>query len=70
MLKNKSEVAVEFTEFFAFAETQTGNRVKLHRSDWGREYKFRKMTFATDVNTYHKSIQVATSIYTGDKPLL
>uniref|UniRef100_A0AAV1VMH0 Integrase catalytic domain-containing protein n=1 Tax=Peronospora matthiolae TaxID=2874970 RepID=A0AAV1VMH0_9STRA len=37
-LKNKSEVATKFAEFVAWAETQTGKRVKLLRCDNGDEY--------------------------------
>uniref|UniRef100_A0AAV1TWV2 Integrase catalytic domain-containing protein n=1 Tax=Peronospora matthiolae TaxID=2874970 RepID=A0AAV1TWV2_9STRA len=44
LLKNNSEVASKFAEFVAFAETQTGNRVKLLRSDNGGEYKSHEMT--------------------------
>ncbi|KAG4037393.1 Retrovirus-related Pol polyprotein from transposon TNT 1-94 [Phytophthora cactorum] len=38
LLRNKSEVAAKFAEFVAFAETQTGKRVKTLRSDNGGEY--------------------------------
>ncbi|CAH0473643.1 unnamed protein product [Peronospora belbahrii] len=38
LLRNKSEVAAKFAEFVAFAETQTGKRVKVLRSDNGGEY--------------------------------
>ena len=38
LLKNKSEVATKFAEFVAWAETQTGKRVKTLRSDNGGEY--------------------------------
>ena len=38
LLKNKSEVAIKFEEFVAWAETQTGKRVKLFRCDNGGEY--------------------------------
>uniref|UniRef100_A0AAV1UYL3 Uncharacterized protein n=1 Tax=Peronospora matthiolae TaxID=2874970 RepID=A0AAV1UYL3_9STRA len=44
LLKNKSEVASKFAEFVVFAETQTGNRVKLLRSDNGGDYKSHEMT--------------------------
>uniref|UniRef100_A0AAV1UXI3 Integrase catalytic domain-containing protein n=1 Tax=Peronospora matthiolae TaxID=2874970 RepID=A0AAV1UXI3_9STRA len=44
LLENKSEVASKFAKFVAFAETQTGNRVKVLRSDKGGEYKSREMT--------------------------
>ena len=44
LLRNKSEVVAKFADFIAFAETQTGNRVKLLRSDNGGEYKSREMT--------------------------
>ena len=44
LLKNKSEMAAKFAEFVAFAETQTGNRVKLLCIDNGAEYKSRGMT--------------------------
>uniref|UniRef100_A0AAV1UA25 Integrase catalytic domain-containing protein n=1 Tax=Peronospora matthiolae TaxID=2874970 RepID=A0AAV1UA25_9STRA len=44
LLKNKSKVASEFAEFVAFAETQTGNRFKLLRSNNGGEYKSDEMT--------------------------
>ncbi|POM66197.1 Putative retroelement, partial [Phytophthora palmivora] len=48
LLRNKSEVAAKFAEFVAFAETQTGGRVKTLRvkqlrSDNGGEYKSREM---------------------------
>ncbi|POM79706.1 Integrase catalytic core protein [Phytophthora palmivora] len=48
LLRNKSEVAAKFAEFVAFAETQTGGRVrtlrvKQLRSDNGGEYKSREM---------------------------
>uniref|UniRef100_H3H9D7 Integrase catalytic domain-containing protein n=1 Tax=Phytophthora ramorum TaxID=164328 RepID=H3H9D7_PHYRM len=38
LLRNKSEVAAKFAEFVAFAETQTGKRVKTLRNDNGGEY--------------------------------
>ena len=37
LLTNKSEGATKFAEFVAIAETQTGNRYKLFRSDNGGE---------------------------------
>ncbi|GMF62517.1 unnamed protein product [Phytophthora fragariaefolia] len=48
LLRNESEVAAKFAEFVAFAETQTGSRVrtlrvKQLRSDNGGEYKSRAM---------------------------
>ncbi|GMG18162.1 unnamed protein product [Phytophthora fragariaefolia] len=48
LLRYKSEVAAKFAEFVAFAETQTGSRVrtlrvKQLRSDNGGEYKSREM---------------------------
>ena len=44
LLKNKFEVADNVAEFVAFAEPQTGNRVRLLRSYNGGEYKSRDMT--------------------------
>ena len=48
LLRNKSEVTAKFAEFVAFAETQTGNRVrtlrvKALRSDNGGEYTSAEM---------------------------
>lgn len=41
-LKNKSETFEHFQKFKAFAENQTGKRLKVLRSDRGREYKSTK----------------------------
>jgi transposase InsO family protein len=37
-LKNKSDVVSKFKDFKAFAENQTGKRVKVLRTDTGKEY--------------------------------
>ena len=38
LLQNKSEVSTKFAQFVALAETQTGKRVRVLRSDNGGEY--------------------------------
>ena len=46
-LRYKSEVFEKFKEFENFVQTQTGNKMKVLRSDNGREYnseEFRKYT--------------------------
>ncbi|KAH7460370.1 Retrovirus-related Pol polyprotein from transposon TNT 1-94 [Phytophthora ramorum] len=61
LLRNKSEVAAKFAEFVAFAETQTGKRVKTLRSDNGGEYTSGAMAkFCAD----HGIVQKFTPPYT------
>ena len=49
LLSNKSEVPAKFADFVAFAETQTGKRIKTIRSDNGGEYTSRDMAkFCSD----------------------
>ncbi len=38
MLKSKDETLMKFKEFVNLAENQTGHKVKILRSDNGREY--------------------------------
>ncbi|TYZ63974.1 hypothetical protein PybrP1_002805, partial [[Pythium] brassicae (nom. inval.)] len=44
LMKHKSEVIGKFAQFVKWAETQTGQRVKMLRCDNGGEYKSAKMT--------------------------
>ena len=43
-LKHKSDVARNLKDFIERAETQTGNRVKILRSDGGGEYTGKALT--------------------------
>ena len=61
LLRNKSEVAAKFSDFVAFAETQTGNRVKSLRSDNGGEYTSGNMAKFCSA---HGIVQTFTPPYT------
>ena len=63
-LKHKSEVFDRFKDYENFAQTQTGNKIKVIRSDNGREYiskQFRKHTIARGI------IQEFSSPYTHEQ---
>uniref|UniRef100_H3HA05 Integrase catalytic domain-containing protein n=1 Tax=Phytophthora ramorum TaxID=164328 RepID=H3HA05_PHYRM len=66
LLRNKSEVAAKFAEFVAFAETQTGKRVKTLRSDNGGEYTSGAMAkFCADRGIVQKFTPPYTSQLNG-----